>query len=71
MLAVVHQLAGDRVSERTGSAAQPGPAFQERDSQAATDKSRGSGEARQAATDDYHMRRGGLVYQRHETKDRL
>ena len=71
MLAVVHQLAGDRVSERAGSAAQPGTAFQERDPQAATDKSRRSGQARQAATDDHHMRRGGLVYQRHQTDERL
>src|SRR5208283_1484146 len=29
MLTVVHQLAGDGVSERAGTAAQPGPAFQE------------------------------------------
>ena len=66
MLAVVDLLAGDRVGERAGPAAQPGPAFQERDPQAATDQCRRRGQAGQAATDDHHMRRGGLVYQRHQ-----
>jgi hypothetical protein len=71
MLAVVNQLARDRVGERAGPAAQPGPAFQERDPQAAADESRRSGQARQAATDDHHMRRGRLVYERHQAKERL
>ena len=63
MLTVVHQLASNGVSERAGSAPQPGPTFQERDPQAAADKSRRGSQARQAAADNHHMRREGLVYQ--------
>ena len=60
VLAVVDQLAGRRVVERAGAAAQPRPALQERDPQPAIDQRRRGRQARQAAADDHDMRRGRL-----------
>ena len=61
MLAIVDELAGRRVVERAGASAQPGPALEDRDPQAAIDQSRRRRQARQAAADDHDMRRGGSV----------
>ncbi len=65
VLTVIHKFAGDRVDERAGPAAEPRPAFQKSDSQSAPHQSRRDGQASQAATNNYHMRRGRLVYRHH------
>ena len=56
VLAVVHQLAGRRILKRARATAQPGPAFQKRQSQAAIHEARGDRQAGEPAADDEDMR---------------
>ena len=60
MLAIVDEFTGRGVIERACASAQPGPALEDRDPQAAIDQGRRRREARQAATDDHDMRREGF-----------
>ena len=60
MLAIVDEFAGRGVIERAGASAQPGPALDDRDPQAAIDQGRGRRQARQAAADDHDMRGRGF-----------
>ena len=61
VLTVIDLLAGHRVGERAGAAAEPGPALDQGQAEPAVDQRRGRGQPGEAAADDDDVRGGRLV----------